>query len=140
MKVNQKASFTKTISESDVYLFAGITGDFNPAHINDIVARKNSFGERIVHGILVTGLISAAIGMKLPGEGTIYLEQDVKFLKPVKIGDTVTAIVEIVEVINEEKRILKLDTKAENQWGEKVIDGYAIVKAPGMEDGADEED
>lgn len=140
MKVNQKASFTKTTSESDVYLFAGITGDFNPAHINDIVARKNSFGERIVHGILVTGLISAAIGMKLPGEGTIYLEQDVKFLKPVKIGDTVTATVEIVEVINEEKRILKLDTKAENQWGEKVIDGYAIVKAPGMEDGADEED
>lgn len=137
--LNQKASFTKTISESDVYLFAGITGDFNPAHINNIAAQKNSFGERIVHGILVTGLISAVIGMKLPGEGTIYLEQDVKFLKPVKIGDTVTATVEIVEILNEEKRILKLDTKVENQQDEKVIDGYAIVKVAEMGDETNEE-
>lgn len=99
--LNQKACFTKTISESDVYLFAGITGDFNSVHINNIAVQRNSYGERIVHGILVAGLISATIGMKLPGEGTIYLEQDVKFLKPVKIGDTVTATVEIVEVLNE---------------------------------------
>lgn len=129
-KVGMKASFSKTISESDVYLFAGITGDFNPAHVNAVAAENTIFGERIVHGILVTGLISTAIGMKLPGEGTIYMEQDSKFLRPVKIGDTLTANVEIIEIINEEKRILKLDTNVQNQRNEKVIEGYAIVKAP----------
>lgn len=128
--LNQKASLTKTISESDVYLFAGITGDFNSAHVNEVYAKNGVFGERIVHGVLVTGLISAVIGTKLPGEGTIYMEQDVKFLKPVKIGDTVTATVEVVEILNVKKCILKLDTMVENQRNEKVIEGYAVVKAP----------
>lgn len=129
-RVSDSASFSKTISESDVYMFVGITGDFNSAHINAEASAEGLFGERIVHGILVAGLISAVIGMKLPGEGTIYMEQDVKFLKPVKIGDTVTANVEIVEVINEDKGILKLDTTVINQKKQQVIAGYAIVKAP----------
>lgn len=128
--VGMKESFSKTISESDVYLFAGITGDLNPAHVNEEEAKAGIFGERIVHGILVTGLISAVIGMRLPGPGTIYMEQDVKFLKPVKIGDTVTAEVTVEEVINPEKRILRLLTEAYNQKNEKVITGYAVVKAP----------
>lgn len=128
--ISDSAYMSKTISESDVYLFAGITGDFNSAHVNKEASKNGMFGERIAHGILVTGLISAVIGMKLPGEGTIYLEQDSKFLKPVKIGDTVTAKVCVIEIINEEKRILKLDTIVENQNAEEVIVGYAIVKAP----------
>lgn len=136
--LKQKASFSKTISESDVYLFAGITGDFNPVHINDAFAQKSIFGERIAHGMLVAGLISAVIGMKLPGEGTVYLEQSVEFLKPVKIGDTVTATVGITEVLNEEKGILKLRTRVENQQNEKVIDGYAIVKAPNRQEAEDD--
>lgn len=128
-KPGQRASFTKTVSESDVYLFAGITGDFNPVHVDAISARDSIFGERVVHGIFVAGLLSAVIGTKLPGDGTIYLEQDVRFLLPVKIGDTVTAVVEVAEILNEEKQILKLDTKAVNQKNETVLDGYAVVKA-----------
>ncbi len=128
--ISDSASMSKTFSESDVYLFAGITGDFNSVHINSEVAKRGIFGERIAHGILVSGLISAVIGMKLPGEGSIYMEQDVKFLKPVRIGDTVTATVKIVEIINEAKGILKLDTIVRNQKEEIVIDGYAVVKVP----------
>ena len=129
-KKGQKERFTKTITESDVSLFAGITGDFNPAHINAEWAKESIFGERIVHGILVTGLISAVIGMKLPGPGAVYMEQDTKFLRPVKLQDTVTAEVELEEILNEEKRILRLATRGYNQKGELVLEGYAVVKAP----------
>lgn len=128
--IGRRASISKTISESDVYLFAGLTGDFNPAHVNAEKAKGSIFGERIAHGILITGLISAVIGMKLPGEGTIYLEQNAKFLKPVKIGDTVEAYVEIEEIVNQEKGILKLKTYVVNQKNDVVINGYAVVKAP----------
>lgn len=131
--VGQQDTYAKTISESDVNLFADITGDFNPVHINSIAAKQSPFGERLVHGILVTGLISAAIGMKLPGEGSIYMEQDVKFIQPVKIGDTITVTVTIEEILNRQKGILRLSTQAYNQMNEKVIDGYAIVKAPSGE-------
>lgn len=134
LKLGQSASLSKTIGESDVYLFAGITGDFNPAHIDEEKSQKGMFGERIAHGILITGLISAVIGMKLPGEGTIYMEQDARFLKPVRIGDTVTATVKIAEIINADKRIVKLDTTVYNQKGETVISGYAVVKAPERKD------
>jgi 3-hydroxybutyryl-CoA dehydratase len=126
--IGMKEEFTKTILESDVALFAGISGDMNPIHIDAVTAKKSIFGERIVHGALVSGLISAVIGMKLPGPGTIYLEQDSKFKMPVKIGDTITASVEVVEIINPEKGILKLSTKCINQKDDIVIDGYAIVK------------
>lgn len=129
-KVGDKAFFTKTISESDVYLFAGITGDFNPVHINEVVAKESFAKKRIAHGALVSGLISNVLGMQLPGPGTIYMEQCSKFLQPVYIGDTVTAVVELVELINENKRIAKLSTSVQNEKGEKVIDGYAIVKIP----------
>lgn len=129
-QIGDKAEFTKTISESDVYLFAGITGDLNPIHVNEIEAANSQFGNRLVHGILVTGLISSVIGMKFPGPGTIYMEQQVKFLKPVMIGDTVTAIVELTKVLNEEKRIMELSTEVFNQKKAKVLEGKAVVKAP----------
>lgn len=129
-QIGTKDSVTKTISETDVYLFAGISGDFNPVHVNRVAAQNSVFGKQIVHGILVGSLISNVIGMKLPGPGTIYMEQDLKFLKPVYIGDTITACIEIIEIINEEKNILRLSTKCINQNDELVVDGYAVVKAP----------
>ncbi|QNB46732.1 enoyl-CoA hydratase [Thermanaerosceptrum fracticalcis] len=123
--VGEKASFTKTISEADVYMFAGITGDLNPAHVNEEYAKGTIFKERIAHGILSTGLISAVLGMQLPGPGNIYISQTVKFTAPVKIGDTITAEVEVLE-INVEKNRVKLRTTCTNQNGQIVIDGEAI--------------
>lgn len=130
MTIGDKAYFTKTISEGDVYLFAGITGDFNPIHINKVAAENSFTHSRIAHGALVSGMISTVIGTKLPGNGTIYMEQDSKFLRPVYIGDTITATVEIAEIINENKGILKLKTSVINQNNETVLDGFAIVKTP----------
>ena len=128
--IGEKSEVSKTISETDVYMFAGISGDFNPVHVNKIIAENSVFGKQIAHGILVGSLLSNAIGMKLPGPGTIYMEQDLKFKLPVYIGDTVTAVVEINEIVNEKKNILKLSTQVINQDNEIVIDGFAIVKAP----------
>ena len=128
--IGTKDSVTKTISETDVYLFAGISGDFNPVHVNRVESKKSVFSKQIVHGILVGSLLSNVIGMKLPGPGTIYMEQNLKFLKPVYIGDTITACAEISEIINETKNILRMSTKCINQNNELVVDGYAVVKAP----------
>lgn len=129
-RIGDKASVSKTISETDVYLFAGITGDFNPVHVNQVIAQKSFVHVRIAHGALISGMISTVIGMQLPGPGTIYMEQDSRFLQPVCIGDTITAIVEIAELVNSAKRIMKLRTCVMNQKDELVLDGYAIVKAP----------
>lgn len=128
--LGDKAYFSKTISESDVYLFAGITGDFNPIHINEVSAENSFAHSRIVHGALISGMVSTVIGMHLPGAGTIYMEQDSRFLKPVYIGDTITAMVEIIEILNADKNIIKLRTYAHNQKNELVLDGYSVVKAP----------
>ena len=89
IKIGDKAYFQKTITETDVYMYAGITGDHNPAHINEVYAKQTFFKERIAHGMLTAGLISAVLGMQLPGPGTIYLKQDLKFLAPVKFNDTI---------------------------------------------------
>ena len=129
LKVGDSASMAKTISESDVYLFAGITGDHNPAHVNEEASRQTAFGGRIVHGILSAGLISAVLAMKLPGPGTIYLGQELKFTKPVRFGDTVTATCTVSEILAE-KNIIKLDTICTNQAGEVVIKGVATVMPP----------
>lgn len=126
MKIGDKASTQKTISETDVYLFAGITGDFNPVHINQVEAEKTMFKGRIVHGILCTGLLSAVMAMNLPGPGTIYLGQELKFVAPVRIGDTIKAEVEVAE-LNLEKNIAKLKTTCFNQDGKAVITGMATV-------------
>lgn len=128
-QVGDAAEVGKTISESDIYGFAGLTGDFNPAHVNEQYASQSPFKTRIAHGMFGAGLISAVIGMRLPGPGTIYLSQELKFLRPVRIGDTITARVEVLEVLSEKNR-LKLRTTCANQEGELVIDGVALVMPP----------
>lgn len=129
MKIGDFAEFGKTVSESDVYLYAGITGDFNPAHVNEAYAESTFFKTRIAHGMLSAGFISAVLANYLPGPGTIYLKQELGFLAPVRIGDTITARVEIVELIREKNRV-RLKTECINQDGVRVLDGEALVSAP----------
>jgi 3-hydroxybutyryl-CoA dehydratase len=126
LKVGDSAQFSKTVSETDVYLYAGITGDFNPAHIDEAYARTTYFGTRIAHGLLTAGFVSAVLGTRLPGPGAVYLRQELTFLGPVKIGDTVTARVEVVE-IDAEKGRARLLTTCDNQEGKRVLTGEAIV-------------
>jgi 3-hydroxybutyryl-CoA dehydratase len=127
-KAGDSAEMRKVFSEEDIFLFAGITGDRNPIHLSKEFAAKSLFGERIAHGMLTAGLISAAIGMKLPGPGCLYVSQTLNFHRPVKIGDEITARVEIVEVISE--RRLRLGTRCVNQRNEIVLDGEAVVVPP----------
>ncbi len=129
LAVGMHAEHAKTITGTDIALFAGVTGDFNPVHIDAEAAARSPFGERIAHGMLSAGLVSAAIAMKLPGAGTIYLTQSLRFTKPVRIGDTVTARVEIVELIVAKRRV-RLTTTCRNQRGEVVLDGEALVMVP----------
>ncbi|GMQ55758.1 MaoC family dehydratase [Vallitalea sediminicola] len=129
LNIGDKALFQKTIAESDVYLYAGITGDQNPAHINQVEAEKSIFKGRIVHGMLTAGFISAVLGMQLPGPGTIYLGQELKFTAPVRFGDTIKAEVEVIEK-KEEKNIIKLNTICTNQEGTIVLKGIATVMPP----------
>lgn len=129
IQIGDSASFTKTVTESDIILYAGISGDFNPAHINAEAAKNSMFGQRIAHGMLSAGFISNVLGMQLPGPGTIYMGQELRFVKPVYIGDTVTATATVIER-NEEKNRLKLETVVTNQNGDKVITGTATVMPP----------
>ena len=126
LSVGQFAEFTKTVTETDVVMYAGITGDFNPMHIDDVTATSSRFGSRIAHGMLTAGFISACLGMKLPGAGSIYVGQSLKFTRPVRIGDTITARLEVLELVPEKKRV-KLSTTCRNQSNEVVIDGEATV-------------
>lgn len=120
-KVGDAVSFTKTITEADILLFAGITGDFAPHHINEEFAKTTMFGERIAHGLLTASLTSSCTA-KLVAPGGISLSNSFKYLKPVKIGDTITAKAEVKEIIKE-KKILIVRTTCENQKGELVLDG-----------------
>ncbi|MBP2661891.1 MAG: MaoC domain protein dehydratase [Firmicutes bacterium] len=114
IQVGDKASMSKTVTEYDVYTFAGLTGDFNPVHV------------RIAHGMLSAGFISAVLGTTLPGANTIYMGQELAFKAPVKIGDTVTATVEVIEKIEAKNRLI-FRTFVTNQEGTIVIDGKATV-------------
>ena len=129
LKIGDTAQITKTITEGDIELFARATGDFNPVHLDQAYAEKTSFRGRIAHGLLSVGLLSAVLGNILPGHGTIYLSQEVKFLAPVKIGDTITARVEVME-LNPEKNRVKFRTSCLNQDGKIVTDGVAWVMPP----------
>jgi 3-hydroxybutyryl-CoA dehydratase len=126
LSMGQTAEFTKTVTETDVVLYAGITGDFNPMHVDEVAASKTRFGSRIAHGMLSAGFISAGIGMRLPGPGAVYMGQTLRFTKPVRIGDTVTARLEVIELIPEKKR-LKLSTQCTNQDGVVLIEGEATI-------------
>jgi len=129
ISMGDTAEFVKTVSETDVYLYAGVTGDFNPAHMNEVYARKTFFKTRIAHGMLTAGFISSILGTRLPGPGTIYMEQSLKFLAPVHFGDTITARAEVVEVIAVKNRI-RMKTTCTNQDGTMVLDGEAWVSPP----------
>lgn len=129
ISIGDSADFSKTITETDIVLFAGISGDFNPVHINTEDAKNSMFGQRIAHGMLSASFISNVIGNKLPGPGTVYLSQELKFVKPAYIGDTLTAIVTAVEKL-EEKNRLKLSTTVINQNNETVVVGTALVIPP----------
>lgn len=126
IQVGDTAVFSKTITDFDIYQFAGLTGDFNPMHIDNEFAKDTFFKERIAHGLLTGSFISTVLGMKLPGPNSIYLSQNFKFLAPVKIGDTVKATVEVVEK-RDDKKIIKLITQVYNQRMEMVVDGEAVV-------------
>ena len=129
MQVGDNASCSLTITEAQIALFAGVTGDFNPVHLDDEYAKASFFKARISHGMLVGSLFSAVLANQLPGNGTIYLGQDFRFLKPAYIGDTITATVTVKELIMEKNRVL-LDTIATNQNGDVVISGVATVMPP----------
>ena len=129
LTINDHAEFAKTVSETDIYLYAGVSGDFNPAHTNEEYAKNTFFKTRIAHGMLSAGFISTVIAMKLPGPGTIYLDQTLKFLAPVRIGDTITARVRVSEILAEKNKV-RLETTCTNQNGIKVIEGEAIVSPP----------
>ena len=130
IKIGDEASLSRTITEAHIVNFAGITGDFNPVHVDAEYAQQSMFGERICHGMLMAGLISTVLGMQLPGSNAIYLGQDLKFTAPVKIGDTVTVTATVTEK-RDDKQIIKLRTTVSNQKGELVVDGNAVVKKPG---------
>ena len=129
IQVGDYAEFSKTVSETDIYLYAGITGDLNPAHVNAAYAEKTFFKGRIAHGMLTAGFISTILGTLLPGPGTIYLKQELRFLAPVMIGDTITARAEVIEKV-EEKNKIKLKTVCSNQEGKVVLEGEAAVSPP----------
>lgn len=127
LTIGQSASLQKTFSAADVTMFAGVSLDVNPVHMSEGFAKTTMFGKRIIHGMLTASLISAVLGNQLPGPGTIYLGQELKFLAPVYVGDDITATVEIIE-LREDKKIVKLNTTCVNQDGKTVVSGIATVK------------
>ncbi|PAV48865.1 3-hydroxybutyryl-CoA dehydratase [Pseudomonas sp. HAR-UPW-AIA-41] len=128
LEVGQKASISKTVEERDVQLFAAVSGDNNPVHLDAAFAAETLFKERIAHGMFSGALISAAIACELPGPGTIYLGQQLRFTRPVKLGDTLTVELEVLEKLP--KGRVRLATRVFNQNAEQVVDGEAEVLAP----------
>lgn len=128
LQVGQKASFSSSVEERDVQLFAAVSRDHNPVHLDAAFAAKTMFKERIAHGMFSGALISAAIACELPGPGTIYLGQQMRFTRPVKLGDTLTVELEVLEKLP--KGRVRIATRVFNQKAELVVDGEAEVLAP----------
>ncbi|MCP4600991.1 MAG: MaoC family dehydratase [Proteobacteria bacterium] len=126
IQIGDCAEFSKTITESDVYSYAGIVGDFNPMHIDAEAAKKGIFEARVAHGMLSAGLISTILGTKLPGPGTIFLGLELKFHAPVYFGDTLTAECEVTEK-KDKNNILRLNAKVCNQDGKEVTTGIVTA-------------
>lgn len=126
LQIGSKESRSKQITDKDVRMFAEVSSDCNPVHLDEEYAKNSMFGRRIAHGMISAGLISAVLGMQIPGEGTIYLGQDLKFKRPVYLDDTLTAWAEVIEKDDAKKR-LTLHTWVENQNGVVVTDGNAKV-------------
>jgi 3-hydroxybutyryl-CoA dehydratase len=125
-EVGDVASFAKTITEADVLLYTAVSGDTNPLHVNAEYAAKSRFGQRIAHGMLTAGLISAVIGTKLPGPGAIYMSQTLQFVAPVHLGDTITASATLIE-FDGKRGPMTIETVCQNQRGEDVLTGVATV-------------
>ena len=128
IKVGDSGYVEKTITETDVYMYAGVTGDFSWLHVNECRAKKGHFKTRIVHGMLLAGLISTVVGNQMPGAGTIYEKQELQFLKPCFINDTIRAQTEVIELLPAGR--IKLKTTCYNQHSEKILDGIAIAIPP----------
>ncbi|WP_263262905.1 MaoC family dehydratase [Pseudomonas sp. RIT-PI-S] len=128
LEVGQTASYTRTVEERDIQLFASLSGDRNPVHLDADYAARSLFKERIAHGMFSGALISAAVACELPGPGTIYLGQQMTFEKPVKLGDTLTVRLEILEKLPKFK--VRIATRVFNQRDELVVDGEAEILAP----------
>ncbi len=131
LEIGMKESVSRRITQKDIEEYADVTGDRNPIHLDGQAGRESVFGRCIAHGMISGGMISSVIGNKLPGKGTIYLEQNLKFRAPVFAGDACTASVSVSEVINNVKGIYKLDTIVSKQDGSIVTEGYAVVKVKG---------
>lgn len=129
LTLGQKASFSKLVTEQDVVLFAAVSGDVNPVHLDEDFAAGTIFGGRIAHGMLTGAVISAALAMELPGPGVIYLGQTLRFTRPVKLGDRITVHLEVTDK-RDDKHIVKLDCKVTNQDDKVVASGEAQVIAP----------
>ena len=126
LQVGDTASQSKTITDTDIHTFADLVGDHNPVHLDDDYAQTTRFGRRIAHGMLSASLLSAVLANQLPGEGTVYLSQTLKFVAPVFPGDTVTARVTVTKV-RDDKPIVTLETVCTNQHDEPLIKGEAVV-------------
>jgi 3-hydroxybutyryl-CoA dehydratase len=129
INIGDNASFSKTVTETDIIIYAGLTGDFNPLHVNSEFAKTSIFGERVAHGTIALGLIAPVVGMKLPGLGSILLHMEAKFIAPVKINDTITAEAKVIEKIEKNKSV-KLATRFYNQRGEDVVQGSVTMLPP----------
>ena len=129
ISIGQTAEYSKTVTEQDIQLFAIVSGDVNPVHLDAQFAAITQFKERIAHGMLTGAVISAALALELPGPGTIYLGQSLRFRLPVKIGDEITVQLEVTEK-RDDKGFVTLDCKAVNQRGKVVASGTAEVMAP----------
>ncbi|MDP6670304.1 MAG: MaoC family dehydratase [archaeon] len=127
LKVGDKGEVKKTITEQDVLKFAEISLDTNPIHLDEDFASKTMFKGKIIHGMLTASLISAAVGTKMPGPGSIWMSQTLKWLKPVHIGDTITAVSELIEKIEEKKHVI-VKTTCLNQNNEIVAEGQGKHK------------
>lgn len=129
LAVGLTAERTRTVTTDDVRRYAEITGDFNPVHVDAAAAAKSRFGGLVAHGMLSAGYVSAVLGTDLPGPGSIYAAQTLKFTRPVRPGDTITARVEVVEVLASRRRV-RLATTCRNQHGEPVLEGEATILVP----------
>jgi 3-hydroxybutyryl-CoA dehydratase len=130
--IGQTATFSRTITETDIMLFAGISGDYNPIHVDKEYARNTFFRERISHGLLTASFFSRLLGMHLPGPGSVYVSQSLFFTKPVYIGDTITTQGEVI-ALNSEKRLITVKTTCTNQEGIIVLEGEGVMKLPKKE-------
>ena len=127
LEVGMKGSFTKKITQEDLDKFISICNDVNPIHVDAEFAKNAKFKDKIAHGILVSSLISTVVGTKMPGPGSVWLDQNLKFLLPVHVNDTITAISEILVKINERQQVI-VRTTCVNQNNEVVIEGVGLHK------------